>query len=106
MARIASIACKVLLVAAFVAAGASMASAQVRFCTARDNMISWLETKYAEKQFALGLISQAAVMEVFVAEKGTWTIIITDLTGTSCIIAAGDAWTSDTIVAGQDGTES
>lgn len=45
-------------------------------------------------------------MEVFVAEKGTWTIVITDLTGTSCIVAAGEAWTSDTIVAGEHGSES
>ena len=106
MARIASIACKALLVAAFLAAGASMANAQYRFCTARNTMISWLEANFAERQIALGTINSTAVMEIYVGDKGTWTIILTDLSGTSCMVAAGEHWTSDMVVAGEDATDS
>ena len=31
-------------------------------------------------------------VEVFISEKGTWTMLVTDQAGTSCIMAAGDAW--------------
>jgi hypothetical protein len=42
------------------------------------------------------------VMEVFVASAGTWTIIVTDVTGRSCIIAAGDNWENAAIVSGDN----
>jgi hypothetical protein len=42
------------------------------------------------------------IMEIFVADSGTWTIFATDVAGMSCVVAAGDNWQS-TIVAGIGG---
>jgi len=41
-------------------------------------------------------------MEVFVGQSGTWTIFVTDVHGTSCIIAAGKSWESVAAPAGHD----
>jgi hypothetical protein len=35
---------------------------------------------------------QAAIFEVFVSASGTWTILMTDVKGQSCILAAGEGW--------------
>src|SRR5690606_41629380 len=47
---------------------------------------------FNERQKAVGLLGEQAVMEVFASEQGTWTILTTDTNGTSCIVAAGDGW--------------
>ena len=32
------------------------------------------------------------MVELFTAQNGTWTIIVTQVDGTSCIVAAGNSW--------------
>jgi hypothetical protein len=83
---------KALAAGALLLAGVSAAGAQARYCTPHGDMVAQLGQKYQEKQFASGAVGQVAVMEVFVADSGTWTVVVTDVTGKSCIIAAGDAW--------------
>ena len=75
-------------------------NAQYGFCTEHGNLVAQLGENFQEKRFALGTIGQVAVMEVFVGEKGTWTIIVTHTSGRSCIIAAGDNWENSVIEAG------
>ena len=31
-------------------------------------------------------------MEVFISRQGTWTMVVTNETGMSCVMAAGEAW--------------
>ncbi len=93
---------KALCAAAFLAAATNAADAQLRYCTGHADLVAELGEKFQEKQFAFGTIGEVAVMEVFVASAGTWTIIVTDVTGRSCIIAAGDNWENAAIVSGDN----
>ncbi|RUM96097.1 hypothetical protein EET67_19785 [Pseudaminobacter arsenicus] len=90
---------KGVLVAVFAAVSLNVADAQTGPCVDHSVLVARLVEKYQERQFAFGLIGNVAVMEIFVAESGTWTIIVTDVTGRSCIVAAGNNWES-TMIAG------
>lgn len=61
-------------------------------CGDRLEIISRLESVYQEKPFAIGLAGNVGVVEVYVSEEGSWTILLTQPTGVSCLIAAGDNW--------------
>jgi hypothetical protein len=89
---------KALAVAAFLAAGADVAHAQYQQCSEHGELVAHLSEKYHEKQFAFGTIGQIAVMEIFVGETGSWTVIVTDVTGRSCIVAAGENWENSVIL--------
>lgn len=70
---------------------ASTASAQT-LCGERQNFISHLGKNHHEATTAMGLTSSGKVIEVLTSEKGTWTIIVTNPDGRSCLIAAGEDW--------------
>ncbi|CCV04747.1 conserved exported hypothetical protein [Mesorhizobium metallidurans STM 2683] len=93
---------KALILAGALAAGTNAAGAQNQFCVEHGQLVAQLSEKYQERQFAFGLIGQVAIMEVFVAETGSWTIAVTDVAGRSCIIAAGDNWESLVAPVGHD----
>ena len=38
------------------------------------------------------VVSARMVMEIFMSPKGTWTILVTAITGTTCITASGEDW--------------
>jgi hypothetical protein len=61
-------------------------------CAPRDEVVKVLAQKYSERVRAVGILSDLALMEVYVSEKGTWTILITNRNGMACIQAAGEAW--------------
>lgn len=81
-----------LLMALMTATGISGAYAQVVVCADRDLLVRQLQTDFKEKPNAYGLVGSEALLEVLVSEDRTWTIIVTDPTGRSCIIAAGHSW--------------
>lgn len=68
------------------------ASAQVFPCGDRADFVKTLADKYQESGRALGLANQINLVEIFTSAKGTWTIMVTQLSGKTCIIAAGMAW--------------
>lgn len=61
-------------------------------CMSHKALVSYLTEKFDESPRALGLVASRNVMEVFVSEKGTWTIVMTSTRGVACIVAAGDTW--------------
>lgn len=61
-------------------------------CAERTNVIDTLDSQYKESPRAIGLVSQEAVLEIFVSETGTWTVVVTDPAGLSCVLAAGQSW--------------
>ena len=93
---------KTALAAAILIAGATLASAQSRFCAGHPDMVAQLTNRFQEKQLAYGVIGTMAVMEIFASAKGTWTIIVTDVGGQSCIIAAGDGWEGKDLALGPE----
>ncbi len=77
--------------AVLVAAGGT-AEAQM-ICGQRDAIVAQLERKYGETRRSVGLQQGRAVVEVYASEKtGSWTILVTDTAGKSCLMAAGDAF--------------
>ena len=85
------------LLATMVAAGALSFSyslpAEARMaCGPHKKLTKALTGKYKEARKGLGLVASRRVMEVFVSESGSWTLVMTDLNGVSCIIAAGHSW--------------
>lgn len=69
----------------------SVSQAQM-VCGDRTEFVSKLQKSYAEKQISLGLASNGTMIEVFASEHGTFSIVITQPSGKSCLVAAGDNW--------------
>ena len=64
-------------------------------CGKRESIIAQLESKYKETRRSVGIQQGRGVVEVFASEGGTWTIIVTDTRGTSCLMAAGEAFQTE-----------
>ena len=59
-------------------------------CDRRANIIGSLAEKYREAPVAIGVTSTGSIVEVLTTGDGTtWTIIVSNPNGTSCLIAAG-----------------
>ena len=78
------------LIVSLVVAGS--ASAQMA-CAKRTDILSRLDGQYSEAPVAMGLANNGGVIEVLSSPDGnTWTIIVTDTNGLSCLVAAGEYW--------------
>jgi hypothetical protein len=93
---------KTLILAGALAVGTNAASAQYQYCVEHRDLVAHLSEQFQERQFAFGLIGEMAIMEVYVADSGSWTIIVTDVAGRSCIVAAGEHWENVMIPTDQD----
>jgi len=70
----------------------SMASAQ-SMCMPHAELAKRLGDRFSETPIAIALANNGSLLEVFSTGSGsTWTIIITKPDGTSCVVAAGEAW--------------
>lgn len=62
-------------------------------CAARDTVIARLQSSYSEDLKVGGLQkvrSKQSIMEIWASdETGTYTVLLTDANGISCIVAAG-----------------
>ncbi|MFE0017006.1 hypothetical protein ACFWXH_19305 [Mesorhizobium sp. NPDC059054] len=67
------------------------AEAQVS-CGDRDVIVARLDQLFQEHRIGYGLVGQAAVVEIYVSAAGTWTVLMTDVGGQTCIMGAGDSW--------------
>jgi len=62
-------------------------------CGKRADVIRQLDEKYGETRRSLGLAQGRGVVEVYASEEtGSWTILLTNPQGTSCLIAVGEAF--------------
>lgn len=75
---------------------------QSALCGVRTEIISKLSKDFKEAPMAVGMVDQTNVLEIFVSDVGTWTILATRPDGTSCIVSAGEGWDSKTLVTGRD----
>lgn len=71
-------------------------------CGTRNAIVSKLAEHYQEAPQAVGVVDKDAVLEVFVSNNGTWTILATGTDGNSCVLSSGEGWQSTTFVAGKD----
>ena len=66
---------------------------QAQQCDQRAKVLGHLAQKYHEAPIAVGVTSSGGIVEVLTTGDGeTWTIILSDPNGTSCLIAAGEGW--------------
>jgi hypothetical protein len=82
---------KTITAAAVVTALSLPAMAQT-VCGERTKFLRHLSSGYSEAPVAMGLVSNGSILEVLASKKGSWTIIVTRPDGTSCVVAAGEAW--------------
>lgn len=85
-----------IILAVLFAAGltsAAPASAEI-FCGERVDLIESLERSFNETPRAIGLDAGGSLIEVFVAEDGSWTILATRPGKLSCVVATGQYWES------------
>jgi hypothetical protein len=61
-------------------------------CSSHDKIVDALGNKYKETRRVMGVVNSKAVMEIFMSPQGTWTMVITDTRGISCVTAAGEEW--------------
>ncbi|MFQ5984520.1 MAG: hypothetical protein ACE5LL_03270 [Alphaproteobacteria bacterium] len=79
---------------------ASAANAQ-QLCLLRGDAVGQLENKFKEQVVGRGLAQGGrAMVELFVGETGTWTVVVTDVNGQSCIVASGESWTQAPLLVG------
>ena len=89
--------------AASIAASSTAAGAQVIVCAKHAQIVEYLKDEFQELQGAYGLVGDKAILELFLSPQGaTWTLVITDVSGKSCILAAGDLWEQKPDIAGID----
>ena len=77
--------------ATVVALGVAPAFAQ-SFCGDRVKVTAKLEKNYNERRSGLGLGSNGGVIELFTAESGSWTILITMPGSVTCVLGSGEGW--------------
>jgi hypothetical protein len=75
--------------AALLAAPFALAASQ---CAPHEAVSKQLMQRFGESRKQLGLADPSTVVELYVSEKGTWTLVATNTHGRSCIIGAGEAW--------------
>lgn len=69
------------------------ASAQSQaVCGERNSLLQQLNGKYKESPVSMGLAASGSVVEVTKSETGTWTILLTNPAGLTCLMAAGEHW--------------
>jgi hypothetical protein len=89
---------------------AGATSAYAANCAKREMVVDRLQDKYSEQLTAGGLQASrtaTAVVEVWTsAETGTFTVILTNAHGVSCIVASGTDWHADKLVKRPKGTAS
>lgn len=79
--------------AVLISLGLAFPAAAQMACGDRTDILTSLEGKYEEAPVAMGLSNTGGVIEVLSSPEGnTWTIIMTDPNGLSCLIAAGEYW--------------
>lgn len=74
----------------------------LNLCGEREAVVAELAQVFQEQPMAIGQVDDRAVVEIFVSDSGTWTILATGTDGLSCIVSAGENFESTSIVRGVD----
>ena len=62
-------------------------------CSQRHHVVEHLAKKYQEAQVAVGVTGKGALVEVLTTKDGgTWSILLTNPNGVSCLVASGEGW--------------
>ena len=56
------------------------------------HIVGVLEKDYQERKIADGLSDAGALVELFVSDSRSWTIVFTIPGGPSCVLSGGEGW--------------
>ena len=63
-------------------------------CGPQNKLADQLKQRFGETRQAMGVSTDAQrIVELFMAPNGSWTIVVTDTQGRSCIVLSGEDWT-------------
>ena len=83
------------LTALFVGVTATPALAQGELmCAPRDDVVKQLVAQFSETPVSRGLTGDGMLLEVFASPQGTWTAVLSEPTGVSCLVSGGEGWKS------------
>jgi hypothetical protein len=68
-------------------------TAAQNICAPREDVVQRLWDRWQEAQVSLAMINDGRLLEIFASETGSWTAIISDPNGRSCVASAGQEWT-------------
>lgn len=63
-------------------------------CAPRDEVVAQLGAQFSEIPVSRGLTGDGMLLEVFASPQGTWTAVLSEPTGVSCLVSGGEAWQS------------
>lgn len=61
-------------------------------CGKRANLLTTLDKDYKEAPVAMALTMAGNVLEIIASETGTFTVLITEPSGRTCVVEAGKSW--------------
>lgn len=62
-------------------------------CGDRPTLIKMLKDRYKEVPVAMGISQKnTEAFEIFASENGSWTVVMTKVDGTACVMAVGHSW--------------
>ncbi len=71
-------------------------------CILRDAAFQHLDQQYGEHPVGRGLAQAGKTMvELLTSDSGSWTSVITNVNGQTCVLASGDAWTKTEALLGE-----
>ncbi|GAB4260307.1 MAG: hypothetical protein Kow0013_03770 [Pararhodobacter sp.] len=79
-----------LLLAATLLIQPLIATAQTLPCAMRERLLAFVIDQRGEVRLATAQAARGATLEIFAAETGSWTILLTLPDGRSCLLANGD----------------
>src|SRR5215510_10745421 len=70
-----------------------LASAAPLLCGERSDVLTKLAVDFRERPASVALTNDGQLLEVMKSDsKLTWTILITNPNGVTCLVAAGESW--------------
>ena len=81
--------------------GPAATTTEANLCAERTEMVKSLAEQFKENPAAVGVINPSAVIEVFVSQDGSWTILATGTDGKSCVLSAGFGWETNVLALGE-----
>ncbi|MBR1158495.1 hypothetical protein [Bradyrhizobium elkanii] len=72
----------------------STVAGSAQTCASRSDFVTFLKDHFGEVEVDRGLSDRGHLVEVFVSPAGTWTILLSRPDGSSCLVDAGEAWTT------------
>ncbi len=67
-------------------------------CAPHAQIVEVLEKDYQERKVADGLSDAGALVELFLSDRRSWTVVFTIPGGPSCVLSSGEVWESLTPV--------